>query len=73
MYKCQLCNQLFYSTVDGESHLKEAHPEAGNPGLLHVHYRCPRCGRTFEHPTGCQSHAYVDHRIYKAECLEISV
>jgi len=73
MYKCTQCEQRFYSKVDCGNHIEEEHPEEENAECSEVHFRCPTCGRMFAHPSGCQNHAYLDHRIFRADCAEVPV
>ncbi len=72
MYKCQICNRLFYSTVDCQSHLETKHSnsESQSRACLEVNFQCPTCGQLFGHQVDCKNHALREHGIQMQQCIE---
>ncbi len=71
MYKCTVCEELFYSTVDCASHVEKVHPEHEPTACIQVQYRCDHCGRVFGHKRDVHNHTLREHGLQKPSLTEI--
>lgn len=70
MYKCKICESLFYSTVDAANHIESEHPDNNQDEFVEVVYRCQVCGQPFKHWIDCRNHGHRDHGVQHMKCSE---
>ncbi len=73
MYRCTVCQELFYSLVDCQKHVEAHHAEAQGEVCIPVRYTCGYCGRRFGHRADVQNHALRDHGLQHVAIQEEAI